>query len=334
MEVVLFLCFAVPGALLSTALYVYVVYWLDRYEREPLWLLSLAFLWGAVPAIVLAVIPQLLIDNAVLGMFGKGQFTDAINMGLSAPLTEESAKGIFLVLLLLVFWQHVDDPLDGIVYGSMVGFGFAMVENVLYFLGALDSGGAGGLLLNMFLRGVVFGFNHAFFTACTGLGLGWARTHAGLLSRVGAPVLGWIAAVFFHGVHNLGATFAEATACLSFLGSFLFDWLGIFAMTATALIFLRRQKSWLVAELRPEVASGLLTPEEYEVVISSRRRASARLAALGSQGWSAYRRLGQFFGIATELAFTKHQQSEYGEERGNAAEIALLRDRLRTLRRT
>jgi RsiW-degrading membrane proteinase PrsW (M82 family) len=33
-----------------------IIYWVDRYEREPLWLLSAAFLWGAIPSIIMALI--------------------------------------------------------------------------------------------------------------------------------------------------------------------------------------------------------------------------------------------------------------------------------------
>jgi RsiW-degrading membrane proteinase PrsW (M82 family) len=332
MDIILFACFALGGAVVPTALYAYAVYWLDRYEREPLWLLALAFLWGAVPAIVLAIIPQLALDSAITGMLGKGQLTDALTYGLSAPLTEETAKGIFLVGLLLLFWQQMDDPLDGIVYGSMVGFGFALPENVLYFAGAYGDGGLGGVLVNIVLRNVFFGFNHAFFTACTGLGLGWARTHSGTLARLGAPLLGWLAAVTFHGLHNLGTSFADATACLSFFGALASDWGGILAMLVLMFWFLSRERAWLVAELQPEITSGLLTAEEYAVVVSSRRRAGVRLAALLTQGWGAYRRLGQFFAAATDLAFTKHQLNAYGEERDNAEEITRLRERLRTLR--
>jgi hypothetical protein len=84
--------------------------------------------------------------------------------------------------------------------------------------------------------------------------------------------------------------------------------------------------------LRPEVASGLLTQQEYDVVISSLRRAQARLRALTSRGWGAYERLGHFFAAATDLAFTKHQLSAFGEERGNSAEIASLRQRLQAMK--
>ncbi len=41
-------------ALVPTLVYALLVWWLDRYEKEPLPLLVVAFLWGAVPAVILA----------------------------------------------------------------------------------------------------------------------------------------------------------------------------------------------------------------------------------------------------------------------------------------
>lgn len=322
---------ALFGAIIPTILFVNLVWWLDRYEREPLWLLALAFFWGAIPAVLLVFAPEILFDKMLDSILPAGALKNALSYGVSPPLFEESAKGIFLVGLMLVFWNEFDDPLDGIVYGSMVGFGFAMTENMFYFIGAA-AGGVNSELFNIALRAGIFGLNHAFFTALTGLALGWARTHSGLVNRVAVPVLGWLAAMFFHGVHNLGATFAQATVCLSFLIAFMSDWGGILVLTIIAFMLLGRERQWLVTELQPEVASGLLSAQDYQVLISSRRRAGMRAAALASRGWTAYRRLGRFFQVATDLAFKKHELHAFGEERGNSAEIARLRAQVAQLK--
>ena len=323
---------ALFGAIVPTILFVNLVWWLDRYEREPLWLLALAFAWGAIPAVLLVFVPEILVDRLLDSVLPAGGLKNALSFGVSPPLFEESAKGIFLIGFLLVFWSEFDDPLDGIVYGSMVGFGFALTENMFYFIGAASQGGVAGELFNIALRAGLFGLNHAFFTAWTGLALGWARTHSGALNRVAVPVLGWLTAMFFHSVHNLGAAFAQATVCLSFLIALLSDWGGILVLTIIAFMLIGREREWLVAELRPEVASGLLSAQDYEVLISSRRRAGMRFAALTSHGWLAYRRLGRFFQAATDLAFKKHELRAFGEERGNAAEISRLRGQVARLK--
>jgi len=111
-------------------------------------------------------------------------------------------------------------------------------------------------------------------------------------------------------------------------------WIAIVATFAAGLAFwlIGRERQWLVAELRPEVASGLLTQQEFYVLTSSLRRARVRLSALTSRGWLAYRRLGRFFQAATDLAFKKHELSAFGEERGNSAEIVRLRAQVQQLR--
>src|SRR5262249_52464257 len=233
-----------------------------------------------------------------------------LSYGFSPPLFEESAKGVFLIALLLVFWHHVDDALDGIIYGAMVGFGFAMTEDLVYFFSAYANGGIGGELFHIFFCTGIFGLNHAFFTSWTGLALGLARMHTGLFNRAVVPVLGWLAAMFFHSVHNLGATFVAETLCLSFLIALMSDWGGILLMTLIAFWLIGHERQWLMTELQPEVASGLLTQHEYDILISSVRRAQVRFAALRNHGWRAYRRLGQLFATATDLAFTKHQLRE------------------------
>jgi len=326
------LLLALFGAVVPTILYVNLVWWLDRYEREPVWLLALAFFWGAIPAVLLVFVPEILFDRILDTALPAGGLKNALSYGVSPPLFEESAKGIFLIGLMLMFWHEFDDPLDGIVYGSMVGFGFAMTENLFYFVGAAQSGGVGGEIFNIVVRAVLFGLNHAFFTAWTGLALGWARTHSGVLNRVLVPVLGWLTAMFFHSIHNLGATFAQATVCLSFLIAVLSDWGGILVMTIIAFWLIGRERQWLVAELQPEVASGLLTQQEFDVLTSSLRRGRLRLTALTGRGWPAYRRLGRFFQAATDLAFKKHELRSFGEERGNSAEIARLRVQVQQLK--
>src|SRR5258706_13058636 len=45
---------AILAAALPTAVYSLLLWWLDRYEKEPLPLILAAFLWGALPAFALA----------------------------------------------------------------------------------------------------------------------------------------------------------------------------------------------------------------------------------------------------------------------------------------
>ena len=46
------------AAMIPTLIHTMIFYWADRYEREPRWLLTVAFLWGAIPAIIASIIAE------------------------------------------------------------------------------------------------------------------------------------------------------------------------------------------------------------------------------------------------------------------------------------
>ncbi|MBN1813813.1 MAG: PrsW family intramembrane metalloprotease, partial [Anaerolineae bacterium] len=146
-------------------LYAAVLWWLDRYEKEPIGLLSVAFLWGAVPSIILALIMQIVLDVPLMAIQDSNQLTyELLGASVVAPLTEEGIKALALILLLVLLKREIDSPLDGLIYGGMVGFGFAAVENVFYLFGALTEGGFSEVLGLAFLRAGIFGLNHAMYT--------------------------------------------------------------------------------------------------------------------------------------------------------------------------
>ena len=53
-----------------------------------------------------------------------------------APVVEETMKGLVLFGLLWRRRDEIDGPTDGVIYAGMVGLGFAMVENVGYYINA------------------------------------------------------------------------------------------------------------------------------------------------------------------------------------------------------
>src|SRR5690349_14767843 len=99
--------------------------WLDRYEPEPRSLLLMGLGWGAFVATSAALFLQAF-DSFALGS------TEAVQSTVVAPFTEEAAKGLFVLLLLVYRRAELDGILDGIVYAGMVGIGFAFTENILY----------------------------------------------------------------------------------------------------------------------------------------------------------------------------------------------------------
>ena len=45
--------------------YLVIIWWMDRYEREPFWLVSLNFLWGATGAIIFGIIGSIIMGLGV-----------------------------------------------------------------------------------------------------------------------------------------------------------------------------------------------------------------------------------------------------------------------------
>ncbi|HUS13867.1 MAG TPA: PrsW family intramembrane metalloprotease [Chloroflexia bacterium] len=303
-------------ALAPALVYVLVIWWLDRYEKEPVSLAVLAFVWGAVPAILVALVLEIVLGIPFAGAGSIGAFSEAT---VIAPIVEEGAKGILLFILFLAYRHEFDDVLDGILYGALVGLGFSVVENIVYgFRSAFPDGYSPGqepeldaVLAIWFLRSGLFGLNHAFFTSITGAALGFLRANPGVRSRVALPVLGLGGAMFFHSLHNslvsLGELAGSSVACIGCLVSPVADWSGVVVIGAIALLAGIKERRWIEQQLLEEVAVGRFSPAEYQMLISARRRLGARWDLLARDGWAASRRLGRLQQMATELAFRKQQ---------------------------
>lgn len=325
MQILLGIILSLLAGGITTALYAWLVWWLDHYEKEPWWLLALVFLWGAVPAVVLSVAIEIILDIPI-SVLGQGLAYEVAGSSLVAPIVEEVAKGLAVFGVLLAMRREMDNVLDGIVYGAMAGLGFAFTENFFYFTSSLLEGGWGVWTGVVFMRAIIFGLNHAFFTGVTGGALGYARLSPNTVTQVSAPLLGLGGAVVFHGIHNLGATLASVT-CSGLLLSLFSDWAGILMVSLAIGLAWRQEQKWIQTQLEPEV--GKTIPREvYELAASYRKRLSAQTRAL-FQGdihtWRLSRSLAQ---AATELAFKKHQLAALGDEGGNSKAIQDLRERL------
>jgi RsiW-degrading membrane proteinase PrsW (M82 family) len=309
---------AVLAATVPTAIYGLLIWWLDRYEKEPLWLIAVAFLWGSLPAIGLAVVFELGLQ-APLSASPLGP--DLTSWGL-APLVEEPVKAVALIGLFMLARYEFDGPLDGIVYGSLVGFGFSMTENLLYFLRYDASLGA-----LFWVRSVFFGLNHALFTSMVGLALGAVRYRrsrsSGLLAFAGGLTL----AILFHSLHNYAVRY-------QFAGLF-FSWLvqssGVIVVLAVAVLAWRNEQRWIEQELGDEVRAGVISAADYAEIASPARRVRRQIHALLASGWTRYRQTRHLHQLATELAFCK-SQLRLDDRYRTCDERDRLRGELRSLR--
>ena len=99
---------------------------------------------------------------------------DAFSSVVQAPLVEEFAKGLGVFLVFVFGRRAFDGPVDGVVYGALVGAGFAFTENILYFATSLIEGGLSETAFTFVLRGILSPFAHVMFTAVTGYAIGRA----------------------------------------------------------------------------------------------------------------------------------------------------------------
>jgi len=313
-------------------LYALILWWFDRYEREPLSLVAAAFLWGAVPAIIFSIIAQIAFDIPTGMLIEPGLGSELVSSALIAPLTEEPFKALALLLLLLFFRRELDSPLDGIIYGGLVGFGFAATENTFYFLDAYGTGGLGGVLELSLLRAFLFGLNHALFTGCTGLGVALARTSPRWSVKILAPFLGLSTGIAFHAIHNTSTTLA-GELCWPLLVGLVADWGGVAALFATIVWTTSREHTWINRYLADEIDVGTIGRRDYAIIGSYWKRTGERLRALARGDLARYCRLGRYYRLATELAFAKRRWAAFGQEYDGGLQIERLRRKLYELRK-
>src|SRR5258706_12851503 len=201
-------------ATLPVPIYVMLLLWIDRYESEPLWMLATAFFWGAVVAVFIAFIFNTGISIFAMVATHSRQIGENVGAVISAPIVEESAKAC--ILLIFFLWQRdeFDGIVDGIVYAGMVGLGFAMTENVMYY-GRAAHEGSDALKVLLVLRGMAAPFSHPLFTSMTGMGLGWSRQSNNGFIKLAAPVGGFMLAILMHAIWNGSATYGGTARVFS-----------------------------------------------------------------------------------------------------------------------
>jgi len=162
--------------------------------------LAAGFAWGALVAAFFA---SALNDLAMLWMtdWGGDERAAAVTPVLFAPAIEELAKASALWLLLLL--RRPFRLSLGAACGALIGIGFAMTENVQYFLIAVIAGGTAGLGQAVYTRALLGGFNHALFSAWAAVGVAWAaNARAPAWRRAGGVAVGLLVAIALHVLWN------------------------------------------------------------------------------------------------------------------------------------
>ncbi len=297
MTIVIIFVSAMAGILPMLA-YLCFIYWLDRYEREPWWMVGLVFIWGGLGGAMFGCVINTTVISVVTMALGE-ETAAWVGPVVVAPLVEEVTK--IVPLFGLIFLRHFDNATDGLIYGAACGLGFAMTENFYYFYNVGTSAGFGAMMANIFVRTCFTALVHCSASASWGFFLGVGRYRAPALRWLVLPVTGYLSAVSIHAFWNGSATWStqkgdlgiQAGACAVILTLAVF----MFALTQLSLYLEHRV---IKRGLEDEVASGLL-PQAHAAIIPYwlKRMQSGWLAP----GVDRER----YVKAATLLAFRKHQ---------------------------
>src|ERR1700712_3921800 len=114
--------------------YALFIRWCDRFEPEPWWLLICAFVWGAIFATL---------GGGISSSIGEAIAAAVTGAPVLAPIYEEGFKGLGVLIIASISvmgLKELDGPLDGAIYGGIVGLGFTLTEDILYVGSAFAKG--------------------------------------------------------------------------------------------------------------------------------------------------------------------------------------------------
>lgn len=290
--------------------------WIDRNEREPFWLLGLAFFWGAVVAVGVSYVLNSSFGFVALGVLENAAMADQATASLSAPFVEEIAKGVALLVIFVAFPRHFDNVLDGVVYGAIAGLGFATVENYLYYVRQPDA----AMVFQVFwIRGIIAAIgSHAIYTAITGAGFGLFRVLRGGALRWFAPLAALSFAMFLHFMWNTFAGFfligatneIEILAIRYPLAALVLHVPFTFGVLVVAALALRHESQMINEYLGGEEIS-VVQPGDIEALIPARRRTMNSLGLLLRGDFGKWNHRRKRNSALVRLAFEKwHMRAE------------------------
>jgi RsiW-degrading membrane proteinase PrsW (M82 family) len=254
-------------AYVPVGLYLFVPYFVDRYDPEPWWALLGVFLWGAFFATGISAV----INSVIGALFGS-----FAGSAISAPIFEELTKGMAIWGMAVFLRREFDGVVDGIIYATFVAIGFAATENIIYYARNTTN------LEQIFvLRGVLTPWLHPLFTSMIGIGFGMAREHGSGWAKVVFPFFGYCAAVFLHAWWNgLPQLFGGAALILNLVVGILMA-LTFFVIVC---VLVYRKGKIIKQYLRDEVLIGTISQEEFNLITSPFGRLQARFSWRGGKG--------------------------------------------------
>jgi RsiW-degrading membrane proteinase PrsW (M82 family) len=286
-------------AIIPLPLLLFVYWWLDRYEPEPRRYKFAAFVWGGVIAVAIALALELWIQET-------WDLSDKEMASFIAPLAEEPAKCLFLVLTFVRARRVIDGFLDGLIYAGIVGLGFAFIENIGYYassyLGSPDIqvAGAEGVTTTFVVRGLFSPFAHPLFTSAFGVAIGLAAGRRSKTLRVLICLAGVLVSAGLHAVWNGSLSYGGGAG---FVLAYLALGAVLVALAVLAIVVRTRQVRILERSLSYVAQRGWIHPAEIPYLSRFGYRKAARRYAKEHGGKVAAQIVKRYQRLATEMAF-------------------------------
>jgi hypothetical protein len=239
-----------------------------------------------------------------------------------------------LLALLASRGTEIDGVEDGVVYGSAVGLGFALVTNVYGYAAAWNAG-AGAIGDEFVRRGILGPVFQALFTSLIGIGVAYAAAHPLDNSRYLAIGSGWVAAVVLGTLWNHAVAGGGAGLFATYLILF-----GALLCLVVTLIADRRRVILLIITFLPGFEDPeVVTEEDIRMLTSLRLRRLGRQWARLNLGIEGRQAMSQYQLAATELAMAcrrndlgQTSQDEFIRHRDDSLSLmrttaAVIRDR-------
>lgn len=235
------------AAIIPMFAYLFIIWLMDKNEREPYGLVLLNFFWGGIGAVFLTLLLNPVLKSLlnIVAPTVDSSFSKISGAIIIAPVLEEFTKGIFLFFF--SFHRKFDGVVDGLVYGAAIGLGFGMTENFLYFLSAKEH-----LFLIIIIRTFFSALLHATSQATFGIFIGYSKFKSLYTKFILIP-LGYISAVLIHFIWNYSVSFSRVT-----LFGFIFMF---FYIVFTIIIFkiaLKLEAQIINKELIEEAENGII----------------------------------------------------------------------------
>ncbi|WP_231939474.1 PrsW family intramembrane metalloprotease [Brevibacterium siliguriense] len=258
------------------------VLWLDRWRPQPKLLLGICLLWGAVAAVILTLAFSIAGEIA-LALAGFRGVPSLIGTVIQAPILEESTKTVLLLVIVLAARRYFEGPLDGLVYGSLIGAGFAFTENILYLGGAWNEGQVEGLMELFVVRCLCAPLLHTTFSTAAGVSIGLAARKWPWWSLILMWLPGLVLGMVLHGFWNgsmvlLSVIDQEIThnEIVSRTGMIILSIIYSAAWIALGLILRRSERMHTQNMLGDYANSGWLTHAEVDMLGTWKGRKNGR----------------------------------------------------------